>query len=163
MADEENINILRKAVISGGVVVNIIDAPEDFELDGFTLVASNTAQKGDQYEEGVFTTPETIPGDPPLPVPSVVASGNFTVADWQVDNLSVISGLPAACAVDTGTYWVFFSEVQPDTSYIVSAGSSEGRVNVKARYEEYFEICVKDDGGALINPSEFSVSIVRTQ
>lgn len=103
------------------------------------------------------------PEPPPLPIPSIVASGGYTVVDGQIDTLNVVAGITAAFAVDTGTYWLFFTEPQPDLSYVVTPGCSEGRINTTNRTTDFFELCVKDDGGALINPTEFSVNVVRTQ
>jgi hypothetical protein len=100
---------------------------------------------------------------PPTPTPRIVASGGYTVVDGQIDTLNVVSGITAAFAVDTGTYWLFFTEPQPDLSYVVTPGCSEGRINTTTRTTDFFELCVKDDGGALINPTEFSVNVVRTQ
>jgi hypothetical protein len=45
----------RKAVIAGGIVENVIEAGDDFTLPGKTLVASDTAQIGDTYANGIFT------------------------------------------------------------------------------------------------------------
>lgn len=154
----------RQAQVQGGVVVNVCDAPEGYDAgDGSAFIPSGTAQIGDFYEDGVFTTPEPIPVEPPPPVARIVASGSYPVVDGQIDTLNVVSGITAAFAIDTGTYWLFFTEPQPDLSYVVTPGCSEGRINTTNRTTDYFELCVKDDGGALINPTEFSVNVVRTQ
>lgn len=48
---------MRTAVISNGVVVNVIEASEGFTLPGMTLIASATASIGDIYVNGTFTRP----------------------------------------------------------------------------------------------------------
>lgn len=115
------------------------------------------------YEGNGFTEPEAAQAAPPPPVPSIVASGGYTVVNGEIDTLNVVAGITAAFAIDTGTYWLFFTEPQPDLSYVVIPGCSEGRINTTSRTTDFFELCVKDDGGALINPTEFSVNVVRTQ
>lgn len=40
-------------------VENVIIAYPDFKLDGFTLVASDTANIGDTYAHGSFTPPKS--------------------------------------------------------------------------------------------------------
>ena len=46
--------VLRTAVIKDGEVVNVTLSPPGFEMDGFTLIASEAAQIGQSYANGVF-------------------------------------------------------------------------------------------------------------
>lgn len=46
--------------VQDGVVVNAIIAdPDTFKLDGCLIIASDTAQPGDNYADGKFTTPKS--------------------------------------------------------------------------------------------------------
>ena len=55
---------MRQAHIVDAVVVNVIMAPEDFAFeDGSLCVASDTANIGDTYADGVFASP---PPQPPV-------------------------------------------------------------------------------------------------
>lgn len=153
---------IRTAVIGGGVVVNVIVAPEDFELDGFTLVASETAQIGDAYADGVFTPPDAEPPIPALPSPVLIASGTFQVAGGEVTYSGQPAGISFGMQLSTGVFWLFFTEEQTDTSYAIYAGSSQGLVNYTDRQTTYFELSVTD-GGAPIDPSEFSINVIVTR
>lgn len=53
---------IRFAVIKDGTVINAIVAPADFALDGFTLIASDTAQIGQLWDGQAFSDA------PPAPV-----------------------------------------------------------------------------------------------
>lgn len=50
---------MRYAVISNGVVENVINADQNFVIDGKTLVQSDTANIGFSYANGVFTDPNS--------------------------------------------------------------------------------------------------------
>lgn len=54
---------MKRAVIENGVVTNIILAPAGFEVEGATLVATDTAGIGDFYdaETGAFSPPPSPP------------------------------------------------------------------------------------------------------
>ncbi len=153
---------IRMAVISDGIVVNVILAPEDFELEDFILVASDTCQVGDTYADGVFTSPVVEEPLPSPPIPTLIASGIFQVADGNVSYSGQPAGIGFAMQMDTGKFWLFFDDEQPDTSYAVYAGSSQGLVNYTDRQTTYFELSVTD-GGAAIDPSEFSINVTVTR
>lgn len=69
---------LRFAVIKNGTVVNAIVAPESFVLEGFNLIASDTAQFGQLWDGSVFTD---APQEPePLP--------NLTMRQFRLGLLS---------------------------------------------------------------------------
>jgi len=86
---------IRYAVISDGTVVNVIIGPEDFELDGFTLVASDAAGIGQLYSDGVFSD-----GPPaPEPVPSTISDRQFFHALWREGHITFEEAL---AAVKTG-------------------------------------------------------------
>jgi len=153
--------IRRHVQVRDGVVENACDAPEGWDAgDGSEFIPSETAQTGDLYEDGEFTTPEPIPVDPPPPVPSLVASGVFSVTDGWLEGVGAAAGIGMAFALDVGTYWIMFSDPQPDLGYAAPASSSQGQINVQ-RNLEYVEVTVRDGSGSLIDPSEFSITIMR--
>jgi hypothetical protein len=51
----------RAALIENCVVVNTIIADEDFAIDGYLVVPSETAEIGDIYDGEVFTRPTPEP------------------------------------------------------------------------------------------------------
>jgi hypothetical protein len=51
----------RAALVQNGVVVNTIIADEDFAIEGYLVVPSDTAEIGDIYDGEVFTRPTPEP------------------------------------------------------------------------------------------------------
>ncbi|WP_337183863.1 DUF4376 domain-containing protein [Shinella sp.] len=82
---------MRQAVIENGTVINVILAPAGFELDGETLVASDTAGIGDLYD------PETAEFSSPPP-PAVTAPELVAYASdlrWRIETGGAIwNGFP---------------------------------------------------------------------
>lgn len=105
-----------------------------------------------------------IPEAPPA-IPTLIASGVFTVGgvwpDSYIDTMGAVSGFSAVFPIDVGQYWLFFNTTQPDLGYAAHANASAGHVNITDRTVDYIELCIKD-GSAPIDPSEFSVNIVRS-
>lgn len=85
----------RFAVISAGVVVNTIVAPEGYELEGYELVASDTARIGQLYVDGEFNDAPPAP----LPVPDEISDRQFFHA---LALTGEISEAEALAAVKTG-------------------------------------------------------------
>lgn len=116
-----------------------------------------TPEEVAEYEAGQGAEPP-----PPSPTPILIASGIFQVADGNVSYSGQPAGIGFAMQMDTGKFWLFFDDEQPDTSYAVYAGSSQGLVNYTDRQTTYFELSVTD-GGAAIDPSEFSINVTVTR
>lgn len=98
---------------------------------------------------------------PPSPMPTLVASGVFSVTDGWLEGVGALAGIGMAFAIDVGTYWLLFNDPQPDLAYAAPASASEGQINVK-RFLEYIEITVTVDG-VPTDPAEFSITIMRAQ
>lgn len=113
---------------------------------------------GDELAEYVARANQVIPDL--APTPFLVASGVFTVTDGWLEGVGAAAGIGMAFALDVGTYWIMFSEAQPDLGYAAPASSSQGQINVQ-RNLEYVEVTVRDASGALVDPSEFSITIMR--
>jgi len=95
------------------------------------------------------------------PVPRLIASGVFSVADGIVESIGAASGIAMVFPLGVGMYWLFFTEAQPDLSYAAYVSSSSGQINVTSRSTDYLEINV-NDGGVPVDPAEFSINIVRS-
>lgn len=97
----------------------------------------------------------------PIPVRSVlVASAMFTITGGMLSEIDTNSGLAMAFPIGVGQYWLFFPEPQDDKSFSVYPSSSSGQVNVTMRELDFIELTVTENGQA-IDPSEFSVQVVR--
>jgi len=59
----QSLDPMRFAVVgSNNLVVNVIEAPRDWTVDGYTLVASSTAGPNDTWDGRTFTPrPEVLP------------------------------------------------------------------------------------------------------
>lgn len=121
-----------------------------------------TAQKIASLGFVEYAPPEPEPVPPPPPMPAIVASGVFSISNGMLEAVGAASGIGMAFALDVGTYWLFFTEAQPDLSYATYVSASQGQINVSDRSLDYVELCVTD-GGNPVDPSEFSINIVRTQ
>lgn len=86
----------RVAVIKDGAVVNVILAKDGFEVEGYTLIASDTAQIGQSWDGENFSDPPA----PPAPVPQSISDRQF----FQALALSgQITEAEALAAVKDGT------------------------------------------------------------
>ena len=89
----------RTALISGGIVVNIIEAgPGYAPPPGVTAVASATANPGDHYSGGVFTS-----GEPATPPAALQQAADLDLATAMTGDISVnvaASGAPKIVIVD---------------------------------------------------------------
>ena len=95
------------------------------------------------------------------PVPRLMASGVFTVANGVIESIGAASGIAMVFPLDVGIYWLFFTDAHPDLSYAAYVSSSSGQINVTSRSTDYLELCV-NDGGVPVDPAEFSINIVRS-
>lgn len=101
----------RTAVIdSNEVVTNVINAPDGFVVEGFTLVATEVAQTGYVYDSthGTFAPPIVVPPEPTYPD---VSQNVFIALAMAVGGLT--NAKLAAIAADTSTdvraFWLMFS------------------------------------------------------
>jgi len=78
---------MRYAVInSANTVVNVIDAPEGWTVADHTLVASDTASKGDTWDGSVFTTP-VVSSSPGLKEQYTALTNNTERISLMAENL----------------------------------------------------------------------------
>lgn len=97
---------------------------------------------------------------PPVRIPQISAVASLKIADGMINGIETAVGLSLAIAIDVGVYWVFFTEPQPDTSYIWNVGASSGTINVSMRDETMMQLTALD-GGVPADPSEVSIQVFR--
>lgn len=88
--------MIRYAIIENGVVMNVSIADDEWKApEDIIAVASETAEKGQLYQDGEFTDPPPAP----LPVPEVISDRQFFHA---LAVLGMITEAEALAAVKTG-------------------------------------------------------------
>lgn len=98
----------------------------------------------------------TIPAYVPPPVEPAplglhqVACARLQVEGWDITGIERSQGVSMAFMLDENTAWVFFSETQPDTNYIVMPADDV------TKYPDYIEV---------VRPgiSELSLLVFRVQ
>lgn len=120
------------------------------------------------YAEGEEPPPAGAMPQPPVPVPPApsnpqiiaIAALQVNVGEGLITGIETAVGLSLAFAIDTGVYWVFFTEPQPDMNYIWNVGSSSGTLNVASRDLTMMELRAYE-GGAPADPTEISIQVFR--
>jgi len=112
----------RKAVISDGVVDNVIEADDDFTLPGKTLIASDTANIGDIWDGSAFTPP----APPPAPVPESVSRRQAKRALLAAGLLSTVEAAVAGASAEVQIDWTDAIEFRRDNALIASMAVSLG-------------------------------------
>lgn len=111
-------------------------------------------------EEPEEPEPEPEEDRPLTPQIITVAALQVNVVDGVIGGIETAVGMSLAFAIDVGVYWVFFTDPQPDMSYIWNVGSSSGTVNVASRDLTMMELRAYE-GGAPADPSEISIQVFR--
>lgn len=107
--------MMRTAVISNGIVVNVIEASDGFTLPGMTLVASASAGIGDTYTNGTFARPAPV-----VHVPAEVTDLQARLALIAVGKLAAVEAVVAA-ADDATKAWFDRALIWRRDSPIISA------------------------------------------
>lgn len=98
------------------------------------------------------------------PVPYLYATAQLTVADSDIASISITAKLAGAFRFDTGQYWVFFTDEQPDTNYMALAydsGTVRAFVAEADKTTSYFVITTTDFTGTLADPDAINLEIKR--
>lgn len=98
--------------------------------------------------------------EPPAPTPFLYAIAHMTVENGVISSITPSARIGGAFYIDTGLYWVFFSNPQPDTEYIPLCYNHSHGVTVSERYEDFFVVTAELDG-LPSDPPSFSVEIKR--
>ncbi len=103
-------------------------------------------------DTGLIPTPEATP--------QVYAIAHMTIEDGAISSITPSARIGGAFYIDTGVYWVFFANPQPDTDYIPLCYNHSHDVTVSERYEDFFVVTAELDG-LPSDPPSFSVEIKR--
>lgn len=93
--------------------------------------------------------------------PRLYAVAQLTITPGDIGGIDVNSKFSAALYLDVGSYLVFFTEEQPDTSYLAKAYDDAAKVRVTEKSTSYIAITVVDGNGDPVDPDEISVEIIR--
>lgn len=109
--------------------------------------------------------PEPEPEPEPLPPrPSMIAVTELIVADGEVTQVGLSAGVGFAIMIGDGVFWVFFSETQPNASYLPFAQSPGYNADVTAREADYLEVTVTDRAtNQPAIPASLAITVQRTQ
>lgn len=115
----------RWAIIEGGAVVNI--AIGDAALQP-NWVPAQSAEIGDLYVDGAFTTPDT-----PAPVPEAVTPVQFRRALRRAGLYDAVAAYVATQDADTQDAWEYAVSIPRDDALVARAaaelGQSDGEVD----------------------------------
>lgn len=93
--------------------------------------------------------------------PSLYAVAQLIISPGDIGGIDVNSKFSAALYMDVGNYLVFFTEEQPDTSYLAKAYDDASKVRVTEKTTSYIAITAVDGNGDPVDPDEISVEIIR--
>lgn len=136
---------------------NTETVPSDYVIfrcpdDGPVGFVNNGGTIGPYVEPELVVTP---------PVPFIWGIGNFTISDYAIGGIELSVGFSAALYLDTGLYYLFFTETLPNTTYLAKAYDASALVRVSEKGQDYIAITATDTGGNAVDPSEISVEIIR--
>lgn len=105
----------------------------------------------------------TAPGDiePAIPRPEIYAVANLGITPGEITGIETAAKFSAAMYLDVGLYLLFFTETQPDTSYLAKAYDDATRVRVTEKGTDYITVTATDGNDDPIDPTEISVEIIR--
>ncbi|MCA0341117.1 MAG: hypothetical protein LCH99_15500 [Proteobacteria bacterium] len=122
------------------------------------IVTATTVERVGEVVQFVHTledAPVYVPETPQL-----YALATMTIADEAVSAIVPSTQLAGGFRLDTGIYWVFFAEPQPNTQYQVLCFNHASKVYVSERYEDYFVITAEADG-VPTDPGNICIQITR--
>lgn len=120
-------------------------------LDGSTVI--------EEYELEPYEEPQLAPKRP-----TVIASAKLSISDGVVSGFAVDSAIAGGFALDTGKFWMFFGNEQPDIDYIVNVFDG-GLYRCYVQPDDYstdsFVITTTDLSGNPADPACISIIIMR--
>lgn len=154
--------------VVGGLVVEraVFDGPmPDAWPDRSLWVESAEAQIGWSYDGETFSSPPpSLPDQFIQSTPALIAMGQIKTADGDITQVNISAALAGAFLFDVGEVWVFLTEEQPDTDYIVlayDANSVRAYVEDEDKFTGYFIIRVTDFTGTPTNPASLNFEVKR--
>lgn len=138
-------------------------------IDGQTVYVPDDMLNTDRQaiaawvEAGGVIAPVVVPNSPaPTGTPRLIATGVFTISDGMMSGMETAVGISAAFPMGPGSYWIFFTETQPDLAYSYNVSASSGQINVTTRDTSFIEVTATD-GGVPTDPVEISIQVARVQ
>ena len=134
-----------------------VPAEADPVPEGKVITATTVERVGEvvQFVHTLEDAPVYVPETPQL-----YALATMTIADEAVSAIVPSTQLAGGFRLDTGVYWVFFAEPQPNTQYQVLCFNHASKVYVSERYEDYFVITAEADG-VPTDPGNICIQITR--
>ena len=116
-------------------------------------------------------TPPTRTLNDPIPPSalraSIIAQARLLVSGDDLQGVETAAGFGAAMILDTGVFWLFFTQPQPDDNFgaFAQARRSGGgiRADVTDANTGYIEVTTTDMTGTPVTPVSLFVSIQRAQ
>lgn len=105
-----------------------------------------------------------LPAPTPDPTPLIYAIGQLQVADGSISALSISSRIAGAFQIGTGSFYVFFTDEQVDTSYLALAydtGGVRAFVQEADKATDHFIISTTDATGTPADPTVVNFEIKR--
>ena len=109
---------MRYAIVENNVVINVVLA--DHALNT-SFIASETAQIGDSYSNGLFITPTPV-----IPVPQSVTPAQFRRALNQLDLRDAVEAAVAQADRDTQDMWGYSMSFDRDNPYLLGMAQALG-------------------------------------
>ncbi len=107
---------MRVAIIEGDVVVNVIEAPANYQApQGATVVQSDVAGPGWTYVNGTFTPPADV-----QIVPAEVDMWKFRAAMDAAGKTAAMDAYVAGAAAQTKAYWTYGATVRRDSDAVAA-------------------------------------------
>lgn len=122
---------------------------------GETTVVPFTPEEIAAAEEAAANAPG------PVLRPEVYAVANLGINAGEISGIETAAKFSAAMYLDVGYYLLFFTETQPDTSYLAKAYDDATRVRVTEKGTDYIAVTVTDNADNPVDPAEISVEIIR--
>lgn len=109
--------------------------------------------------------PDLTSLQPPQPkIPQTIASAKLNISDGVVSGFAVDSAIAGGFAIDTGKFWMFFGNEQPDIDYIVNVFDG-GLYRCYVQPQDYstdsFVVTTTDLAGNPADPACISIIIMR--
>lgn len=95
-------------------------------------------------------------------LPSIHAIADIYISEGSVSFVTTSAGIGGAFYIDVGTYWVFFSAMQPDTAYMPLCYNHNHTVFVSEKYEDFFVVTALYEG-VPSDPVSLSVEVKRVK
>lgn len=94
--------------------------------------------------------------------PFLYAISEIQISESQITSVTTSAQISAVFYIETGTYWVFFEESQPNTNYIPLCYNHNHTVFVSEKTEDFFVVSALA-GGVASDPMSLSVEVKRVQ